>query len=66
MLTHVAGIWEDGVTRARHIVIDGTMVVQAQQPAIPAPEGGAIVDDIARATIMQVLAALRTHGLIAP
>lgn len=65
MLTHVAGMWEDGVARARGVMIDGTMVVQAQQRAIPAPAGGAVVDDVARETIVQVLAALRAHGLIA-
>ncbi len=56
--------WEDGVVRARTIVIDGEQVIGARQPAIPTPDGGEIVDMEARGAVRAILTALRTHGLI--
>jgi len=44
--------------------VDGTQVVTEQQPAIPNPTGGATVDAEARTSIIDILTALRTHGLI--
>ncbi len=45
--------------------VSGTQVVGAQQPAIPDPTGGAVIDVEARATEVLILTALRAHGLIA-
>ena len=44
--------------------VGGTQVVGSQQPAIPDATGGATVDVEARAALNQLLAELRTHGLI--
>jgi len=44
--------------------VSGTQVVGAQQPAIPNATGGTTVDVEARAALNQLLAELRTHGLI--
>jgi hypothetical protein len=57
--------WEDGVVRARRIVVDGEQVIAARQPAIAAPAGGATIDSEARQAVDAIVAALRTHGLIA-
>lgn len=44
--------------------VDGVQVVKEQQPAIPSPTGGSIVDTEARTAINSILTAMRTHGLI--
>jgi hypothetical protein len=46
-------------------MIDGIKVVGAQQSAIADPSGGTTVDVETRAAMGQVLATLRSHGLIA-
>lgn len=43
---------------------NGVQVVTEQQPAIADPGGGAIIDAECRAQLIELLAALRTHGLI--
>lgn len=60
-----AGSWISGEVRAERLVVAGIPVVGERQPAIADPTGGATVDDVARTTIAGILAALRTHGLIA-
>lgn len=62
---YFAGSWEIGVTRAARLEVGGEQVVSARSGAIADPVGGATIDTEARATIGQVLAALRGHGLIA-
>jgi hypothetical protein len=57
--------WNVGDWPANALVVGGVKVVGARQPAIAAPAGGTIVDAEARAGIEAVLAALRSHGLIA-
>lgn len=57
--------WNVGDWPANAVVVAGNKVVGGRQPAIAAPNGGATVDAEARAAISAVLAALRTHGLIA-
>jgi len=44
--------------------VSGTQVVAAQQAAIPDATGGATIDAEARTALNQLLAELRTHGLI--
>jgi hypothetical protein len=62
---YVGGSWEIGVARAAVIEIGGEQVVGTQSAAIAAPTGGPTIDAEARATINEILAALRGHGLIA-
>lgn len=59
------GAWELGVVRAEILSIGDQQVVGARGVAIAAPAGGTTVDAQARTTIGAILAALRTHGLIA-
>ena len=60
-----AGAWELGTLRADRVYVGGTKVVDAQQAAIADPQSGAVVDTQARAVVVQLLGALRAHGLIA-
>jgi len=46
--------------------VDDTQVVTNRQAAIPNPTGGVTIDAEARAAIISVLTAMRTHGLITP
>ena len=62
----VDGAWEDAIVRAHRILVDGTQVVGARRPAVPAPAGGTVIDTEARAAIAQLLAAMTAHGLLAP
>lgn len=43
--------------------VAGIQVVSAQQPNVPAPVGGVVVDDEGRAAIAGILAVLEAHGL---
>lgn len=58
------GAWQVGIVTADEIVVGGQRVVGPRQPAIADPTGGSVVDEAARATIAQVLVALRAHGLL--
>jgi len=60
-----AGRWRAGEVRATRLLVDGEQVVGARRGAIPDPAGGTTVDGEARGALLQVLAALRGHGLIA-
>ncbi len=60
-----AGGWERGVVHASTILLDGRRVLAGQADAIPAPTGGAVVDQEARAVINQLVQLLRQHGLAA-
>lgn len=64
-LMHRGGAWSEGSTRANEVVIGGAKVVGARQPAIADASGGDVVDVAARGVAAQILAVLRTHGLIA-
>jgi hypothetical protein len=59
------GGWVLGEVTAARLVVGGNAVVGPRQAAISDPSGGTAVDAGARAAIVAVLAALRSHGLIA-
>lgn len=63
---YASGQWSLGIVNAAEVRVDGLKVVGARQPAIAGATGGATVDSEARAALALVLAALRSHGLIAP
>ena len=63
--TYDGGNWRIGSIAGRSLVIDGVRVVGEQGAAIADPSGGSTSDDVARATIVTILATLRSHGLIA-
>lgn len=56
--------WEIGVVRGSKLMVDGQQVIGPRGAAIASPAGGSTIDVEARATIGQILAALRTHGLL--
>jgi hypothetical protein len=58
--------WRLGEIAARRLMVGGTQVVGAQQPAVADPTGGTAPDAEGRTAISAVLAVLRHHGLIAP
>lgn len=60
-----AGDWRLGDLRGASLNIGGVQVVGARQGAIATPAGGSAADAEARASIAQILDALRAHGLIA-
>jgi hypothetical protein len=62
---YTEGAWVTGTLHGERVMLNGVPVVGAQRPAIASPTGGATVDAEARAALGAVLAALRTHGLIA-
>jgi hypothetical protein len=61
----LGGQWEKGVQNGEIFKVQGTKVVGVRQPAIAGPTGGATVDLEGRIALNAILAALRTHGLIA-
>ena len=63
--TFAAGNWEVGVAKASSLWIRGNQVVGARGAPIASPASGGVVDAEARATLDLLLAALRSHGLIA-
>ncbi len=58
-------IWLEGDIPAQSITIEGDQVVAARQPSIHNPIGGGTIDIEAREKLIQILDALRAHGLIA-
>lgn len=56
--------WRLGEVCATRLLINGQPVVGARGAPIAEPAGGSLVDAQARASIIMVLAALRSHGLI--
>jgi hypothetical protein len=55
--------WSEGEMSVSRLLIDGQQVVGARQPALPSPSGGTTIDAEARASIMALIAALKSHGL---
>jgi hypothetical protein len=62
---YFGGSWEIGTARAERVEIAGDQVLSTRAGAIASPSGGTTVDAEARGAIDQILAALRSHGLIA-
>jgi hypothetical protein len=56
--------WSDGSLLAASVRIGGKQVLGARQPAILSPSGGTIIDAETRASVGQIIVALKTHGLI--
>lgn len=63
---HDGGQWRTDPMPCFGVSVGGVQVVGAQAAAVSEPAGGAVVDAEGRATITAILAALRSHGLIAP
>jgi len=61
-----SGAWTSGSLRASEVLIGGVKVLGARGSAIADAAGGTTIDTQVRAEVMQILGALRTHGLIAP
>ena len=59
------GAWVIGDISGSQVTVDGVKVIGARAAAIAGPSGGATVDAEARASIGLILAAMRSHGLIA-
>ncbi|MFL6845646.1 MAG: DUF2793 domain-containing protein [Allosphingosinicella sp.] len=57
-------VWRQGDLICSRLVVGGSQVVGARQPAVPSPSGGTIIDAEARAAIAAITAALMSHGLI--
>ncbi|TGX54769.1 DUF2793 domain-containing protein [Sphingomonas gei] len=57
------GVWRLGAVHGK-LFVEGDQVVGPRAAAIMEPSGGMTVDGEARAAIVSVLEALRTHGLI--
>ena len=62
---YVGGGWTSGDLAGSRVVVGGVQVVGAQRPAIATPGGGDTTDVQVRAAVAAILAALRSHRLIA-
>jgi len=65
LMLHDGSAWRDDAIRADGFYVANIRVVGAQQGAILAPSGGAVIDSQARAAVVAILTALQTHGLLA-
>lgn len=63
--SYAGGQWRTGSLAGRRVEVGGVQVVGGRAAAITSPSGGAVVDAEARTALAAILAALRTHGLIA-
>jgi hypothetical protein len=66
MTRYFSGQWQKGRVMASRLDISGLQVIGAQQAAIVDATGGVTIDVEARTALNSLLAACRTHGLIAP
>ena len=64
LATFLDGSWEIGTLRASEVIVGEQKVIGARAPAIDTPAGGGTVDVEARAALVEILDALRAHGLI--
>ena len=56
--------WAEGSWPVASLTIGGVQVVGERLPDVPSPSGGTIIDAEARAAIGQLIATLKSHGLI--
>ena len=56
--------WSGGEIPASGFFVAGKKVVGERQPGVPSPSGGTIIDEEARAAIIALTAALKSHGLL--
>ena len=59
------GAWHVGEAHGR-LIVEGEQVVGPRADPIEEPDGGSTVDAEARSAIVEILAALREHGLVDP
>ncbi|WP_336965406.1 DUF2793 domain-containing protein [Sphingobium aquiterrae] len=65
-MQHDGAGWDDEAMRADGFYVNGDKIIGARASAIADPgAGGATVDAEARSVIVQILSALRSHGLVA-
>jgi hypothetical protein len=60
-----AGAWNSALLVTSEVRIEGEKVLGRQQPAIADASGGTVVDSEGRRALAEILAVLRSHGLIA-
>lgn len=65
-MQHDGSGWHDAAVREDGFYVDGLRVAGPRVDAVVNPIGGSVVDAEARGAIVQILDALRTHGLITP
>lgn len=58
--------WQDGAVRGDGFYVGGERVSGPRQPAIANPVGGSSIDSEARSSLVTILNAMRSHGLIEP
>ena len=62
--TYRNGRWDCGIIRGSTLVIDGQPVIGKRSGPIADPANGTIMDIEARRVLVEVLKALRSHGLV--
>ena len=63
-IAYRGGLWQESDVRGARLTVGGKQVVGSRKGAIADPQGGGTIDDVARSTLVAILAALRSHGLI--
>ena len=63
---YFSGLWQKGIVTAGSVKISGQQIIGPQQAAVSDAAGGVTIDAEARTALNNLLAACRTHGLIAP
>lgn len=63
-LFHDGAEWRAGAVRGDGVYVEEERVVGPRLPPIATPSGGSVIDAELRATVTDILAALRSHGLI--
>jgi hypothetical protein len=60
-----AAVWSTGIVNAAQFRVNDVPVLTNRQAAIATPASGTVIDAEARIALSAILAAMRTHGLIA-
>lgn len=55
--------WSQGTLPASALLIGGQQVVGARLAEVPSPSGGTVIDAEARASVVALIATLKSHGL---